>query len=271
MSPRSSMRANGSRGARSARWPVTIAALVDRPRTGRDPAAQHARARRGAARGAAGRRDRRRHQPVPRRRPHQGRHRGTGTADHHRQLRTIWRRWSSRRPVRRSSSISTLDAEPRLTAGDDRVRGQARCRGADADQRHHRPAEADRPHLRHAGAQRHRARTGPLPHTDGSPPRRGDRQRTAGAHRRCVPGAAMRRRGQILRAAATASNSSGGPTPCAASSQGGVAGARRVADGAALRSDPARTWPASARSRRAPHRCPPTTPTPSSRSSAFRS
>ena len=80
-------------------------------------------------------------------------------------------------------------------------RGQTRCRGADVDQRHHRSAEADRSHLRHAGAQRDGSRAGTVADADRGPKRCRDRQRAAGAHRRRVPGAAMRRRGQAVRAA----------------------------------------------------------------------
>ena len=91
-------------------------------------------------------------------------------------------------------SISALDADPDVTVMRRTWRcRQTRCRGADVDQRYDRPAEADRSHLRHVGAQRDGSRTGPVPVAKGSPQRRRDRERTACAHRRRVPGAAMHR------------------------------------------------------------------------------
>ena len=74
-------------------------------------------------------------------------------------------------------------------------------RGADADQRHDRSAETDRPHLRHAGAQRDRADSDRRSVADRAARWRRDRERPAGAHRRGVPGAAMRLRGTVVRAA----------------------------------------------------------------------
>ena len=143
--PRSSTTATGSRGVSSATWRVrsrrwSTHATVTSP--GRDPAAQQARPRRRLARRAAGRRHRRGHQPVPRRRPHPSRHRRArlpviiGDADDSPP--------SSRRPPDHGGDDHRPASRPRVTAAaaQRRRRRAARCRGADADQRHHRPAQA---------------------------------------------------------------------------------------------------------------------------------
>ena len=97
-----------------------------------------------------------------------------------------------------------------------------------------------------------------------------DRQLAAGAHRRRLPDPAMRRRGASVRSAGAVRARPVGRRGTHAPAPRGVAGAGRVADGAALRPDHARTWPASVRSRRAPPRCRPTMPTRSPRSTGSR-
>ena len=75
----------------------------------------------------------------------------------------------------------------------------------------------------------------------GAAARRRDRQRAAGAHRRRVPRAAVRRRGPPVRpVGALRTGPLGGGRPRAPPASG-VAGARRAADGAALRPDPRRS------------------------------
>ena len=168
-------------------------------------------------------------------------------------------------------AISTLDAEPDLlNAGDDRKDPPTRCRGADVDQRHHRPAEAHRPHLRHARAQRDRSSTGDIARTDGGSQRRRDRQRTAGAHRRRVPGVAMRRRGQAVRAARPFRPRQVGRRRAQASAHARCPWCPPHCGWCCTPICAAKTSRASAPSPRAPRRCRPTTPTPSPRSSAFR-
>ncbi len=66
-------------------------------------------------------------------------------------------------------------------------------------------------------------------------PRRRDRELTAGAHRRRLPGAAVRRRGEILCAAGTLRAQRVGRGGAQAPAARGVAGAGRIADGVALR------------------------------------
>ena len=98
---------------------------------------------------------------------------------------------------------------------------------------------------------------------DGTAQWRRDRERTAGAHRRRVPGAAVRRRSQALRAAGEVRAGPVGRGRAQASASGGVAGPCRAAHGAALRSASRGPGRASAPSHRAPRRFPPRTPTPS--------
>ncbi len=176
-----------------------IAAVADDPHghnaSGRDAAAQPARTCGRPARRADRRRIRRRHQPRPRRRPHQGRHRRARCAGHPRRARRSRRHGRLCRSVGRGGA-HRRHAGPqrdRRSRAADRPGGTARGRGADADQRHHRPAQAHRPHLRHAGSQRAGSGTRGLAAADRTAPRRRDRQRAAGAHRRGVPGAAVRR------------------------------------------------------------------------------
>ena len=64
------------------------------------------------------------------------------------------------------------------------------------------------------------------------------RQLTAGARRRRVPGAAVHRRGAPVRAAAEVRTPDLGAGRPRAPAAGGIAGARRTANGAALRPDP---------------------------------
>ncbi len=175
-------------------------------------------------------------------------------------------------PATPTVSISGLldDAGGGSVATQHRARFPARRRGADVDQRNHRSPQTDRPQLRHAGAQcdgrRARARTGAYR----APARRRDRQLAAGAYRRCVPGAAMRRRGETLCAAGTFRAQRVGRGGAQAPTPHGIAGTGRIADGVALRPAASRPGQASAPSPAAPPRYRPTMPTPSPRSTASR-
>ena len=151
-------------------------------------------------------------------------------------------------------------------------RRQARRRGADADQRHDRTAEAHRPHLRHAGAQRDRAAS-----------RTGRRRRQNVRSGVAIVNAPLVHIGGVFRVLQCVAEARPfallerfelrplGRRGAQASAARGVAGARRTADGAALRSDPRGPRRASAPSHPAPRRCRPRTPTRSPRSSASRS
>ena len=74
-------------------------------------------------------------------------------------------------------------------------------RRADADQRNDRSTQTNRPQLRHAGTQRDGPRSGQRGRTHRAATRCRDHEFAAGAYRRCVPGAAMCRRGAIVCAA----------------------------------------------------------------------
>ena len=187
---------------------------------------------------------------------------------------TMWN-GSSRHPAPQPWCPSRgLDDEPKVVGRadtDDRADRPAWGRGADADQRNDRAAQASRPHLRHAGAQpdRRQARGVGAPTTL----RRGVAivNRPTGAHRRRVPGAAVRRRGEVLRIARALRMSSHGRDAVAGIRPRAVslvpAALRMVLH---VRPHPGRPGRASAPSRRAPRHCPPTTPTPSRPSTGFR-
>ena len=175
-----------------------------RPRGGhRDAAAQPAGPRGGLPGRAAGRRNCRRHQSFPRRRSHPGRHRrAAAAADHRRkrrpgQLVAAERRRDGVDPGRAGRAAAHAPGAAR------RNRCRNRRRGADADQRNDRSAQAGRPELRHAGAQRDGFRSRHRTGAHRSAARRRDRQLAAGPHRRRLPGAAMRRRGETVRPSGT--------------------------------------------------------------------